>query len=262
MYIEQQQNGQDLYLKQRTNDLKTFFDKHLVAENVLIIGVANYAHRVFVLNWHESLRRNTDHSDKVVVICLDPQLYDYLKERKIPALPITDILLDEDFKRYYLEANTQKEQLWEEKGYYRLTNAKIRIVYEIMSRFGYSILFSDVDLVWMHPKIVDFILFHSHAGSYDFLYTTQELYQFYNMCTGFYFAKNTPLVLGFLRNVVNDPEIERNNDQYIAHDYYLALRLEDRTKFHWCVVLTVWFMILLMFIRLVLMCKLFACNPS
>jgi hypothetical protein len=215
------------------DELKTYFGAHLIAENTLIVAVANFAHKILVRNWRESLFRNTKNTNSFVVVCLDPQLYEYLQKHEIPSIPVPHLIFDEEFKNFYEDEGMTGEKRWEEKDYFRVTNAKIRVVYEIMARFSYSVIFSDVDLVWLHQPIVDFILHEKRAGPYDMMFTTEKYYDYSNICTGLYFAHNSTLALRFLRTVAFDDQIAADNDQFIAIRHFHNLSLKDRVRFGW-----------------------------
>ncbi|KAI8073523.1 nucleotide-diphospho-sugar transferase-domain-containing protein [Gilbertella persicaria] len=121
---------------------------NLLEDRVLIVATANYGMRQYVYNWIESLKR-TKHR-KFLIFCFDQQLYDHLTKAGYGqhASMIPDIWfhqqVEADFKTYF------------SKEYRVITHSKTLVVQQLLY-LDITVLFSDVDIVWLRPHIVDYV---------------------------------------------------------------------------------------------------------
>lgn len=118
-------------------------------DRVLIVAASNYGMRDHVYNWIESLKR-TGEGDKFLVFCLDQQMYEHMVlagyEKHATTLPSNwfHSEIEAGFEEYY------------SKKYRIITHAKTLIVQQLLY-LDITVLFSDVDIVWLRPRIRDYV---------------------------------------------------------------------------------------------------------
>lgn len=79
------------------------------------------------------------------------------------------------------------------------------------------VIFTDVDLVWLNKAIPEYISHVMSTGGYDILYSIDRWNSQKNdVCTGLYAIKPTPFSLNFLKEISNDTDRIRTNDQAIT----------------------------------------------
>ena len=115
-----------------------------------IIATANLGHLNFTLNWIASLKLNQ--YDKFLIFSFDFQLYSILVgygygENTVMA-PLT-------WTKFDIPPNEHK---WMEKNYKKLTESKLRIQSSLLE-LNFWILFSDVDLVFCSPHVLEHVQF-------------------------------------------------------------------------------------------------------
>lgn len=118
-------------------------------KRVLIVAAANYGMREYVYNWIESLKR-TGEGDKFLVFCLDMQLYHHMVaagyERHAATIPRS--WFHDDVQSGFEEYYSIKYRI--------ITHAKTLIVQQLLY-MDVTVLFSDVDVVWLRPRLRDFM---------------------------------------------------------------------------------------------------------
>ncbi|KAI9469298.1 nucleotide-diphospho-sugar transferase-domain-containing protein [Zychaea mexicana] len=118
-------------------------------ERVLIVAASNYGMRDHVYNWIESLKR-TNEGDKFIMFCLDDQMYEHMVaagyEKNAATIPDNWFhdQVEAGFEEYY------------SKKYRIITHAKTLIVQQLLY-LDVTVLFSDVDIVWLRPRMREFI---------------------------------------------------------------------------------------------------------
>ncbi|KAM3580258.1 hypothetical protein VKS41_007493 [Umbelopsis sp. WA50703] len=153
-----------------------------VQDNVLVIATANYGMRDYVYNWIASLEK-TSH-EKYLVFCIDDDLYTHMEASgygdhasKIPAewfhKPI-----EASFSDYYSPT------------YAAITHAKTLVVQRLLY-LGFTVFFSDVDIVWLKPHIVDFLAGRLSVRQETEVLFQQEGYDQMNINSGFYIMRPT-----------------------------------------------------------------------
>lgn len=119
-------------------------------KRVLIVAAANYGMREYVYNWIESLKR-TGEGDRFLVFCLDDQLYSHMVaagyEQHAATIPRS---------WFHDEVHSDFEEYYSIK-YRIITHAKTLIVQQLLY-MDVTVLFSDVDVVWLRPRLRDFML--------------------------------------------------------------------------------------------------------
>ena len=99
-------------------------------------------------NWIASMHRNGYF--KFLLFCLDVKLYTTLAE-----LPLSQNLVLVPMKWLHYAVNAS-ELLWSTPSYNILTQAKVRIVYELLQN-NYTVFSTDVDVIWLSPHILNYI---------------------------------------------------------------------------------------------------------
>ena len=222
--------------------VQTMIEQHRTQLGFLIVAVANYGHKDFVLNWVESMRRHADNTDQFVIIALDQKLYSLLKQMQLPTMPLTALVQRPDILKYYHSTVSQREQVWDQLGYFVLTNLKMDIVYELVKDYDQKVIFTDVDLVWLRPRVVDYLDHIMRAGQFDIAISADAWGEDFSLaCTGFYAINTTDFAISFLERIVNSHMRTFKNDQQITNEQVLdSLSLEERSKIHYLPLL--WFM--------------------
>ena len=187
-YVQDEQhpinNQSDLILKQTFPEPEEHFMNkirdQLSQDNILVIATANYGMRDYVYNWILSLEK-TGH-EKYVVFCIDEDLYNHLEATGYGnhASRIPDEWfhkpIEASFSDYYSPT------------YAAITHAKTLVVQRLLY-FGFTVFFSDVDIVWLQPHIVDFLAGRLSVREESHVLFQQEGYDQMNINSGFYIMR-------------------------------------------------------------------------
>jgi len=191
---------------------------------ITIIVIANAGHTEFTLNWIASVLLQG--YKKFVVFCIDMVLYRTLVEF---GLEDHAVYAPISWTKYQIPP---EEHYWFGRHYGHLTAVKINIQVELIRR-DYWILFSDVDVVFLHPKIpqhLKFIMGESCRTSRsddptcftDFLYMID---QDTDVNTGFFLARPTPTILFAMNETVNLLVSRRENIDQLAFNWIIRTKL-------------------------------------
>ncbi|KAI8336755.1 nucleotide-diphospho-sugar transferase-domain-containing protein [Chlamydoabsidia padenii] len=155
-------------------------NNNLQDNRVLIVAAANYGMRDHVYNWIESLKRTNE--NKFLILCLDDQLYSHLVltgyEQHAATIPDTWLhqKIDAGFEEYY----TQKYRI--------ITHAKTLVVQQLLY-LDINVLFSDVDIVWLKPRIREQMYLFLDMRSETHVVFQQEGSDQKNVNSGFYIMR-------------------------------------------------------------------------
>lgn len=165
---------------QPPDDMLNKINDNLQENRVLIVAAANYGMRDHVYNWIASLKRTNE--PKFLILCLDDQLYQHLAqtgyEQHAATIPDTWLhqKIDAGFEEYY----TQKYRI--------ITHAKTLVVQQLLY-LDINVLFSDVDIVWLKPRIREqMYLFLDMRGETHVVFQ-QEGSDQKNVNSGFYIMR-------------------------------------------------------------------------
>ncbi|OBZ83616.1 UDP-galactose:fucoside alpha-3-galactosyltransferase [Choanephora cucurbitarum] len=149
---DENQNTQDIeipdHLPPPPAALMKKIKANLLENRVLVVATANFGMRHHVYNWIESLKRTGQ--KKFLIFCFDQKLYDHLKAAGYSrhASMIPDIWfhtqVEADFKTYF------------SKEYRIITHSKTLVVQQLLY-LDINVFFSDVDIIWLRPNIVDYV---------------------------------------------------------------------------------------------------------
>lgn len=181
-----ERNTQDIKIPHRLpKPPKEVMDKinaNLLKDRVLIVATANYGMRNHVYNWIESLKRTGE--DKFLIFCFDRQLYDHLKiagyEDRASLIP--DIWfhqqVEAEFKTYF----TQEYRV--------ITHSKTLVVQQLLY-LDINVFFSDVDIVWLRPRMVEYVNTILQMRKETHVLFQQEGVNQQEINSGFYLMKPT-----------------------------------------------------------------------
>ncbi|KAI8145052.1 nucleotide-diphospho-sugar transferase-domain-containing protein [Fennellomyces sp. T-0311] len=124
-------------------------DANLHDGRVLVVAASNYGMRDHVYNWIESLKR-TNEGDKFLMFCLDQQMYDHMVAAGYKDHAVT---IPESWFHDEIEAGFEE---YYSKKYRIITHAKTLIVQQLLY-MDITVLFSDVDIVWLRPRMREFV---------------------------------------------------------------------------------------------------------
>ncbi|CAO3578597.1 unnamed protein product [Absidia cylindrospora] len=165
---------------QPPNDMLAKINANLHDNRVLIIATANYGMRDHVYNWIESLKRTNE--DKFLILCLDDQLFTHLVqagyERNAATIPNTWLhqKIDAGFEEYYTQM------------YRIITHAKTLVVQQLLY-LDINVLFSDVDIVWLKPRIREQMYMYLDMRNETHVVFQQEGSDQKNVNSGFYIMR-------------------------------------------------------------------------
>ncbi|KAI9303596.1 nucleotide-diphospho-sugar transferase-domain-containing protein [Cunninghamella echinulata] len=164
---------------------KKLMDKinnNLQPNRVLIVAAANYGMRNHAYNWIESLKKTGE--DKFLILCLDERLYQHLilsgYEQHAATIPDTWIHqpIEAGFEEYY----SQKYRI--------ITHAKTLVVQQLLY-LDINVIFSDVDVVWLKPRIREYLYTFLEIRETTDVVFQQEGSEQKEVNTGFYIMRPT-----------------------------------------------------------------------
>ncbi|KAK2077064.1 hypothetical protein QBZ16_004697 [Prototheca wickerhamii] len=158
-----------------------------VADNgTVIVTVGNTGRRNFLENLIQSLRRAGCSS--LVVGSVDANLTAWLTEREVPTFAI-------DLGRDAQDADTSGNLEWRGRTYLKLMKAKVSTILTGI-RLGYSVLWTDSDVVWLRNPIPLLARYPDHdvLASSDHMYSAErtEKLEHHN---NYYYQPNTGIAL-------------------------------------------------------------------
>jgi hypothetical protein len=226
-----QEESTDLMYDDRPYDLPEDFDARVLSrqspEGFLVISIVNRGHLEFLQNFYQSLIRIGLHK-YLVVVCLDETMEQAAADLKLAWVPATHYI---DVPNYSSQ-DGQTEKVFAHHDYNLLVNSKIDIVYNILQKYKKDVVFTDVDLVWLMPKILDNLKHLIRIGGYDFIMARDVWGELYNACTGFYMVRPTDFALQIMDTVRKSPSKQGTNDQIIFNNILGSLPVTDQRKFH------------------------------
>lgn len=175
---------------------------NLVLKKYLITAVSNNGNFEFVLNLIASLKLNG--YSKFFIICLDLKLYENMVKY---GFANNAVMVPSSWLPY---SPTVKESKWLSKDYNLVTQAKIHIVHKLLEN-GFTVLLTDVDLVWLSPNVVKYIDYV--APKHEFIYTIDKN----DVNTGFYIARPTDGAKKIFEAIIERQKTDHDNDQFVAN---------------------------------------------
>ena len=177
---------------------QTLRDNAAANQGLLTVTVANWAHLKLTLNWVENLRR---HKITPFVFCVDRKMAGMMSRRNISAALIPSEWLPENLSRWRNITETQAESKFDTPDYIFITHFKAPVLRYLMLQ-GYHVLFSDVDIAFIRPGLIQFLLEKRAANpKRAFLFYTLEQpdpnFQVPYLNSGLYFVTPSPYAVTF-----------------------------------------------------------------
>jgi hypothetical protein len=150
-------------------------------DKVILTAVSNGGMADYTLNWIESLKK-TKHHDKFVVFAIDDGMVEVMKkagyEDHVVLIPET----------WFHKELSDEFEAWLSDGYTPITHSKSLVVERLLYA-GYTVWFSDVDIVFTSPHIFDYLMMklNSRKGKTEVLFSQETEQDYIN--SGFYVMK-------------------------------------------------------------------------
>lgn len=168
-------------------------EANLREDNVLVIATANYGMREYLYNWIESLGR-TQQDQHYLVFCLDDKLYQHMV-----AAGYQDHATQVPENWFHDPSSPEFEDYFSPR-YRAITHAKTIIVQQLLY-LNTTVLFSDVDIVWLRPGAVDYIMSLDPYQDLDALFQLEGAFD-HEVNTGFYLMRPTYAMKRFLAQAI------------------------------------------------------------
>ncbi|KAI9348323.1 nucleotide-diphospho-sugar transferase-domain-containing protein [Pilaira anomala] len=204
---------------------KELLDKihaNLLPDRVLIIATANYGMRNHVYNWIESLKRTGE--EKFLIFCFDEKLYEHLKMSGYGdrASLIPDVWfhqeVEAEFKTYFSQE------------YRVITHSKTLVVQQLLY-LEVNVLFSDVDIVWLRPRLAEYVSTLLNIRSETHVLFQQEGFNQQEINSGFYLMRATDEMKRLLAETIHIQDtVEGKTQQGSMNAALENLDLDIRTS--------------------------------
>lgn len=210
-------------------DLQSFLDDRRTKYDFLIVTMATIGQIEMLKNFRESLKRNLQNVNQYIVVCMDFDVYDNLRETNFTgAIMVKDILATETWSD---DKDNRHEHKWSQGSYNKLMMLKIALVSIIISRYNQKIIYSDIDTAWVSPLVLDISDYTlCHPFSTDFVFVIDnpagEFGRFNHICAGLIIARPTDWAKHFLSGVVQDQSDP--DDQVRINEHYRKLSYRER----------------------------------
>ncbi|KAI9478539.1 MAG: nucleotide-diphospho-sugar transferase-domain-containing protein [Benjaminiella poitrasii] len=183
-------------------ELMDKINANLLEDRVLIVATANYGMRNHVYNWIETLKRTGE--TKFLIFCFDQKLYDHLKLTGYGkrATLIPDIWyhqhVESDFKTYFSQE------------YRIITHSKTLVVQQLLY-LDVNVFFSDVDVVWLRPGMVDYVTTLLRIRPETGVLFQQEGLNQQEVNSGFYLMRSTYEMKRLLAETIEIQDTSENS---------------------------------------------------
>jgi hypothetical protein len=184
-------------------------------DEVVVVTVANYGMREMVLNWIESLHRTG--IQRFIVFCLDSKVHELLTAKGFAknAVRIPQSW-SEDFSAEFAEFG---------KGDYNgVMFTKIQVVLNLLSHYNVSVVYSDVDIVFLSSHILGHLQFDDPHRVIDFRYMVDDVDQAGNRQSQrrLLLARPTRPMISMFQNVLR---LEKFQMERSRHDQLLVVSI-------------------------------------
>jgi hypothetical protein len=197
-------------------------------QGFLVVAIVNQGHYEFLENFYTAMRRIGLHRS-FLVVALDKSLEQMSTSLGVTTIPGTHFTSLPG----YDDPEWKKEMMWSHSDYNQLVNTKIVIVDAILRRYNLNVVFTDVDLVWLQPKMLDYIKYYFDVGQFDFIMARDVWDTLYNACTGFYAVRPTDWALGVMQKVMTSEMKRGNNDQVVFNILMGSYPREDLLRIYY-----------------------------
>lgn len=207
----------DVLLRHITNTTRLPVPTDSPVPHKLVVAIAvNYAFRHLALNFVCNLKRIG--VSNYVVLAMDRTVFDYLAARGTNT--------------FFYEMPATRRRLLEEAdsfgtaAFIETSRRKSMLVLKVL-RLGYSVVFSDVDVVWVRDPIPELL-----RHDFDFVmqsdraHKDQDAALNYNLNSGFYLVRSSLRSVTALKAIVKYAEAIRRSEQK-AFNYVLCGAFKD-----------------------------------
>lgn len=200
----------------------------------IIVAVAvNYAYRVMALNFICNLNRLN--ISNYLVLAMDRAVYDYLSTRgahvflhEVQSIlsPTRRKLMNVNKHDKDNKAHIEEDALFGSAAFVETSRRKSMLLLKVL-RLGYSVLFSDVDVIWVRNPIPVLTQYKS-----DFVIQSDRSYKDkdaplnYNLNSGFYLVRSSSRSVTALQAIVKYAQAVRRSEQK-AFNYILCGAFKD-----------------------------------
>ena len=194
---------------------------NLIQDRILIVATANYGMRNHVYNWIESLKRTGE--EKFMIFCFDKKLLDHLtmagygdRASLIPDLWYHSHV-EADFKTYFSQE------------YRVITHSKTLVVQQLLY-LDINVFFSDVDIVWLRPRMVEYVNTFMQIRPETHVLFQQEGLNQQEINSGFYLMRPTDEMKRLLAETIQIQDTVEGKTQQGSMNIALdSLNLDIRT---------------------------------
>lgn len=207
---------------------------HVIPSTLIVAIAVNYAYRKLALNFVCNLNRLN--ISNYIVFAMDKPVYDYLSQRdthvfyhdlsyglvKSSSLASTSSLSSSSKSRRHrklqsIERGGSQEQLtgndtshqFGTTEFIETSRRKSMLVLRLLT-MGYSVLFSDVDVVWVRNPIPSLL---NHTGHFVIQSDSNTTQLNYNINSGFYLARTAPQTIIAMRAIIKYSYAIRRSEQ-------------------------------------------------
>lgn len=200
------------------------------AHGNLVIAVAvNYAYRKLALNFVCNLKRL--HLTNYIILAMDKAVYHYLAGRRAQVFFYDDaprvsrrLLSESDTSAH--ESPRDKEDVFGTASFIETSRRKSLLVLKVL-RLGYSVIFSDVDVVWIQNPVPHLLEYNSDfVIQSDRAHHNKDTALNYNINSGFYLVRSSKRAVTALQAIVKYASAIRRSEQK-AFNYVLCGAFKD-----------------------------------
>jgi hypothetical protein len=191
--VKKEETSIDIKLPPLPQETTDKINGNLLKDRILIVAAANYGMRNHVYNWIESLKRTE--VTKFIIFCLDDKLYEHLVlagyDRQVAKIPDTWFhqQVEASFSLYFSET------------YRIITHAKTLVVQQLLY-LDISVFFSDIDIVWIRPQIVEYMNTMMKMRPQTSVLFQQEGVDQQEVNSGFYLMRPTAITKRLLAETI------------------------------------------------------------
>ena len=132
--------------------------KQNVENGVVIVALSNLAMKEMTMNWIASLQRNN--FKRFVVLCFDFAMYRFLSEY---GYENNAAMIPQDWTQADIPDQACND----------MQQDKVRICLQLFQR-GFTVLYNDVNLVFLSPDVVKHLLAEDEGVNADFIYMLED----------------------------------------------------------------------------------------
>lgn len=201
-----------------------------VTNSPVVVTVAvNYAYRNLALNFVCNLKRLS--ISNYLILAMDNAVYQYLAKRKanvfFHTLHLPESLLNAgQTRRRLLQQRGENEDIFGSSAFIETSRRKSLLVLKVL-RLGYTVVFSDVDVVWVRNPIPALL---KHPSDFvlqsDRSYKDEDSPLNYNLNSGLYLARSSPATVSTMQAIIKYAQAIRRSEQK-AFNYVLCGAFKD-----------------------------------